>query len=75
MKDREFRGGSEPPPPPADVNDKTGLRRVPVKIAGVAVGSTEQLNGEGAADPPAPPQPRKVWRRSSSVTPNRDNIQ
>ena len=72
MKDREFRGGSEPPPPPPatnDVNDKTGLRRVPIKIAGVAMGSVEQLavTGEGG---PQSPWNDKNWRRS--VTPSRE---
>ena len=76
MKDREFRGGSEPPAPPThtqeSVNDKTGLRRVPIKIAGVAMGSVEQLtvtvDGEGGG-PRSPWTNKKNWRRS--VTPNR----
>ena len=72
MKDREFRGGSEPPPPPPtkeDVNDKTGLRRVPIKIAGVAMGSVEHLpvTGDGGT---RSPWKTTNWRRS--FTPSRE---
>ena len=69
MQDREFRGGSEPPPPSKDVNDKTGLRRVPIKIAGVAVGSVERLS-VGGEDSEHTPWGETSWRRS--VTPGRE---